>query len=255
MVQKRLFSVVVFSLAMLAFTVSILANPQNSKRTPSAADQAHARVVSLSFVAGTVIARSPGSPKWARATLNMPVQEGVSIATGRHSLAEVQFEDGSTVRLGEVSRLDFEQMALGPHSHPINHFVLVVGLATINIVAARHDEYALTVSRTSVLPRDRSEFRTDFRHEDLRVEVFKGRVRVADSDQTDELKKHQALALDYRPHGAFQVTNQIQMDQWDKWVQARDRQVHLAEYMQQASVFDPWGGWILFPPVSGDDGF
>lgn len=254
MLHRRIFFLIVFSIAAVCSARPVLGNPQNASGQ-SSATVVHVRVVSLSFVVGTVIAREPGSSGWVRASLNMPIQEGMSIATGRRSFAEVQFEDGSTVRLSELSRLDFTQMALGPDNRSINHLALVVGVTTVSIIPERHDEYTISVYGANVLPHGKSDFRTDFRHGQFRVEVFKGRVGIAGSNQSDELKKHQVLACDYRSGQPFRVTNRIQLDEWDKWVEARSHQLRLAANRDEASTFDPWGGWVLFPPVLGDNGF
>jgi len=108
--RQRSLSFAVLSLVTLFLLPAVLADTH-----------LHARAVSFSLVEGTVMARTPGSPTWARATVNTPVRQGASIATARHSFAEVQFENGSTVRLGEISRIDFAQLALASHGGYVSH--------------------------------------------------------------------------------------------------------------------------------------
>jgi ferric-dicitrate binding protein FerR (iron transport regulator) len=221
-------------LTALSLVPSVLA-AANDSGPSSPADVSHARVVSVSLVSGTVLARRPGSTKWAPATVDTPIEEGVSLATAKHSFAEVQFENGSTVRLGEFSRVDFTQLALAPQSGHINRLSLVIGFATLHVMPKRHDQYVLDASGASLTPRGKTEFRTDLSHGRLRVEVMSGHIQVADSSQSERLGKNQALAYDDGGSGAFQVTDSIQMDEWDKWVQARDR--------QQASLAGYSDGW------------
>jgi ferric-dicitrate binding protein FerR (iron transport regulator) len=259
--QQRSVSLAVFLLVTLpSFAPSGLANTHNPEESPSLAGISHARVVSLSLVEGTVIARRPGSSKWARATLNMPIEQGVSIATARLSFAEVQFENGSTVRLGELSRIDFMQMAFASRSGYVNHLNLAVGFATINIIPKRHDEYVLTAAGASLLPHGKTEFRVDLSRGHLRVEVFDGRVQAADSSQSEQLRRNQVLACDYNVRALFHVTDTIQMDEWDRWVQMKDRQASLAAYSGPGpGMYDwekdliPFGG--LFPGAFEADGF
>ncbi len=235
----------VLLLVTLSFVPCVLANAANTDdpRPPSPAGVSHARVVSLSLVSGTVIARRPGSTKWAAATVDTPIEEGVSIATAKHSIAEVQFENGSTVRLGELSCVDFTQLALGPHSGHINGLTLVLGFATIHAMPKRHDEYIVNASGASLTPQGKAEFRTDLTHDRLRVEVISGHVQIqaAHSNQSERLAKNQALAYDASGSGAFHVTDSIQMDDWDKWVQARDR-----EQASLAGYADGWDAQIPF---------
>jgi ferric-dicitrate binding protein FerR (iron transport regulator) len=222
----------------------------------------HARVVSLSFVQGTVITRSSGSAKWSRATLNMPIQEGLSLATARHSFAEVQFENGSTIRLGELSRLDFVRLEPALRGGSVNHLNLALGFATMIVIPKRHDDYVLTVSGALLSPRGKAEFRADLIHERLRVEVFSGRVQVAAATQSEQLRKNQALACDFTTRAVFQVSNAIQLDDWDKWVQARDRQAALAAYGAPGPGMYGWeddlipfGGMGALPGIFSSDTF
>ncbi len=191
----------------------------------------------------------------------MPIEQGVSIATAKHSIVEVQFENGSTLRLGELSRVDFMQMGIGSDGGYINHLRLAVGITTVNIVRQRHDEYVLVASGASLVPHGKSEFRADLSRGHLRVEVFKGRVQAADSSQSQLLRSNQVLACDYSVRADFQVTGNIQMDDWDRWVQERDRQASLAAYnvpppgmYEWESGLMPFGGDGTFPGF-GEDGF
>jgi ferric-dicitrate binding protein FerR (iron transport regulator) len=256
--QQRSILHAVLLLVTLSFAPSVLANADDSE-PPSPADVSHVRVVSLSLVSGTVIARRPGSTQWDRATVDTPIEEGVSIATAKHSFAEVQFENGSTVRLGELSRIDFTQLALAAHSGHINRVNLVAGLATIHVIPKRHDEYVLNASGASLTPHGKTEFRTDLNRGRLRVEVMNGHIQVADSNQSEQLGKNQVLAYDERGSGAFQLTDSIQMDEWDKWVEARDRQqASLAGYSDgwDASIPFGFGGSMgALAGVLGGDGF
>jgi hypothetical protein len=239
--RQRAVSPAIFFILTLCFAAPILANQDHAQEPPSSAGVSHARVVSLSFVEGTVLARRPGNRKWDRATFDAPIEEGWSIATGKNSRAEVQFENGSTVRIGELSRLDFTQMALAPHKGRVNHLTLAFGFATIHVIPRRHDEYVINASGVTLMPHGGTEFRTDLEHGNLRVEVFHGYVRVADLNATEKLGKNQARVCDYSaPLGAVPMTTAVQMDEWDKWVKDRDEQADLAAY---EAVSDPMNGW------------
>jgi hypothetical protein len=67
----------------------------------------HVRVVRLSYLSGAVAVRRPGSTEWAKASVNTPIQEGFKVSTSQGSFAEVEFENGSTARLGELSQIEF----------------------------------------------------------------------------------------------------------------------------------------------------
>lgn len=231
-------------LLTLSSAPSVFANAaDDAQQSASPETLSHARVVRLSFVKGSVATLKPGSNHWVRATLETPIEEGFSIVTTRGSAAELQFENGSTIRLGELSRMDFVQLALAPHGGHVNHMTLDLGVATMNVIPERHDEYVLNVSGVSLTPHGKTEFRTDSTRGRLRVEVFKGRVQAAGPNQSEKLAKNRVLAYDRAAGGAFQVTAQIQKDEWDKWVQARDEQAILAAYGQTVGFGDLRYAW------------
>ncbi len=171
-------------LLVLSFATSARSDAEPTRESPSTAALSHVRVVRLSFVEGTVGMRRPGSDEWARATMNTPIEEGFSISTGPKSFAEVQFENGSAVRLGELSTIDFTQLALTPQGDHINHLALYQGYASFRVLPDRHDEYLLKVSGVTVTPQGKAEFRTDLSPDRVRVEVFGGQVEAADPHQT-----------------------------------------------------------------------
>ena len=247
--KQRLLFLAILLVVTISIASSVLANTSS-----------HARVVSLSLIRGTVIARTVGSPKWARADLNMPIQQGVSIATARQSLAEVQFENGSTVRLGELSRIDFMQMGSAPRNNEhFNNLNLAFGFATINVIPKRHDEYVLTTSIAALMPDGKTEFRTDLSHGHLRVEVFNGRVRAVHYHQSVQLKRNYVLTCDYGLSRLFQVTDTIQMDKWDTWVETRNREAAYSspgpgKYEWENDLI-PFGGVGALPGTFAGDVF
>jgi hypothetical protein len=187
-------------------------------------------VVRLSFTQGTVTVRTPGSAEWTNAMLNSPIQEGYAIATDKRSFAAVQFENGSTVRVGELSQIDFTQLSLTPEGGHTNRLAVERGYATFNVVPARHDEYLVNVSGLSLTPRGKADVRTDLAQDRLRVEA-------RDSDHAEMLAMNHAMVRDLSPGASFQTTGAIQKDEWDKWTEARQRQSTLA--INEASVASP----------------
>ena len=192
---------------------------------------------------GVVTVRRPESSEWATATVNTPIQEGFSVATDKKSFAEVQYENGSTIWLGELSSIDFTQLALSPQGGHINHLTLDEGYATLRVIPQHYDEYLLNASGVSLTPRGKTEFRADLNQVGMRVEVFRGRVRAAGPNQTETLAKNHALARGIDPAATFQATDKIEKDSWDKWTDAREQQSDLAYNDEAVSPGAPLYGW------------
>ena len=65
-----------------------------------AQDSSRARAIRLSYVEGNVTIQRPDAKDWAQAPMNTPLQQGFKISTGEASFAEMQFENGGAIRLG-----------------------------------------------------------------------------------------------------------------------------------------------------------
>jgi hypothetical protein len=217
----------------------------------------HARVVRLSYVSGTVALKRPGPTEWGKALVNTPIQEGFELSAAANSFAEVEFENGSTARLGELSKLEFSQLALDAEGNKLNHLTFEQGYATFHFLPEHADVYSVKVADATLTPDGKSEFRTDLREGRVRVEVFSGSVAVVAASGSTKLGKDKVL--EYRvgnTEEAFNIRQGIEKDSWDKWVDARDTQAQLALRDQAVSArglrygwsdLDAYGEWARFP--------
>jgi hypothetical protein len=96
------------------------------------------QTVRLSFVEGDVrISRGKQGEKetgaeWEKAEVNLAVEPGFSLATGKGARAEIEFEDASTMYLGENSALSFGELS---SKAGVTHSAveLISGTLTLNL--------------------------------------------------------------------------------------------------------------------------
>ena len=69
------------------------------------------RAVRLSFIQGKVNLQRSDPNRSLQALVHTPIQEGFTLATEAGGFAEVEFENGSAVRVGEDSEVFFSQLA------------------------------------------------------------------------------------------------------------------------------------------------
>ena len=217
----------------------------------------HVRVVRLSYVSGAVALKRPGSTEWTRALVNTPIQEGFELSTPARSFAEVEFENGSTARVGELSKLDFSQLALDADGNKLNGLTFEEGYATFHLAPEGHDVYRVKIADATLTPNGKSEFRTDFMGGQIRVEVFSGSVGVAAPRGLVYLGKDKVLEYNPGVAGeAFNTQRGIESDDWDKWVAARDAQAERAWNDQPGpsqgvisgwTDLDAYGEWVRIP--------
>jgi len=273
---RRVLVVLVAGLPILPATLFI---QQKALGYHSPADtevaKSHARVVRLSYVSGTVTVRRPGGAEEEKALVNMPIQEGFELSTADSSYAEVEFENGSTARIGELSKLLFDQLALDANGNKLNGVTFEQGYATFNFVPERRsakqnernsatrlqaddqDLYRVKIADATVKADGKCEFRTDLAQEAYRVEVFKGSVEVATENQS--IKLGEGKVLEQKTGSALMASNArkgIVKDAWDQWTEARDRQaqltvkdeaVHPTGAIYGWSDLNTYGEWITLP--------
>jgi hypothetical protein len=210
------------------------------------ADQAvsHVRVVRLSYVSGTVGVKRQGATDWSKALVNTPIQEGFEISTSANSYAEVEFENGSTARLGELSHLTFDQLALNADGDKLNRMTFDQGYATFHVLPEKHDAYSVKIADATLTPSGKSVFRTDFDKGHVRVEVFNGSVEVVARSGSEKLGKDKTLEFDTGTADlAFNTRHGMVKDSWDKWTESRDSQASLALNDQAVAAHGPAYGW------------
>jgi len=217
----------------------------------------HVRVVRLSYVSGTVGIRRPASTEWAKAQVNTPLQEGFELLTSANSYAEVEFENGSTARLGEFSKLNFDQLAMDEDGGKLNRLTFEKGYATFHLLPEHHDLYSVKLAQSTLTPNGKSEFRADLEPGRVRVEVFAGSIEVATTAKTVKLGKEKVLEFDPEAvEMALNTKSGIVKDSWDKWTSERDTQAQLS--LSDQAVASPrsmygwsdlgaYGEWGYFP--------
>ncbi len=232
---------------------------------PSAGPMAavsHARVVRLSYLSGSVMLKRPGSTEAEKALLNTPIQEGFELSTGGSSYAEVEFENGSTARVGERSRLLFDQLALDANGNKLNGITFEEGYGTFNFVPERRsanqhernaavslqsggqDVYRVKIANATLNAQGKCEFRTDLAEDRYRVEVFKGSVDVAADNQSIRLDEGKVWVQETASTTlASNAQKGITKDDWDQWTEARDRQAQLTGKDESVHPVGPAYGW------------
>lgn len=162
--------------------------------TTSAFAESKARIVRLSDVEGTVqIDRATGDG-FEKAFLNLPIIEGSHLKTGNDGRAEVEFEDGSALRLGPDSEFEFKHLALGDDGQKISTVELVSGTAYASLREKKDDQFQLSFANESIIVPESAHFRVVLTGSSrATVAVFKGSLKAAGpSGRFDVAEKHSA---------------------------------------------------------------
>jgi len=164
----------------------------------SASGESKARIVRLSIVQGTVQFDRAAGNGFDKAFINLPVIESSRLKTGNDGRAEVEFEDGSALRLAPNSEVDFIRLALGDDGQKLSTVQLVSGTVYANLHPKNAgqkagDQFLLNFDRESVTVLQTAHFRVQLGDARATLAVFKGKVSVTSpTGQIDVSQKHSA---------------------------------------------------------------
>jgi uncharacterized protein YaiE (UPF0345 family) len=216
----------------------------------------HARIVRLSLVEGNVQVSRPEEDDWEKALVNLPIQQGYAIATGR-GRAEIEFESGATVRLAENTEIQFNELALADGNR-VTRMTLSLGSAIFYANLARNDDFTvLTPGMQVAVPRN-SRFRMDVTDKYVNVSVSKGEINVEAHAGSYKLAKGQALLFRATDAENTVVARAGEPDEFDRWSADRDDMLSGARTRSLQYVSAPfrygvadlssYGGWSYLAP-------
>jgi len=199
-----------------------------------ASAESKARIVRLSEVQGTVQIDRTAGDGFDKAFLNLPVIEGCKLKTGKDGRAEVEFEDGSTLRLAPNSEVNFTRLALGDAGQKLTAVRLVSGTVYANLHPKKGDgdektgdQFLLSFAHDSLTLSEAAHFRLQLADAAATLAVFKGKVNATSpSEQIEVAEKHSAtidLAKDNLPSddpakkNSFVIAKNYEQEPSDTW--------------------------------------
>lgn len=109
-----------------------------------AAKPSAVRIVRLSLAQGDVQIDRNSGDGWEQAINNMPVIGGARIYAGDNSRAEVELEDGSSIRLAGPAQITLSELAFAPNGSPVTHVQIDSGTVYVNARLNDRAEFQVT---------------------------------------------------------------------------------------------------------------
>jgi hypothetical protein len=192
-----------------------IASPQSS--APVSANS-KVRIVRLSEVKGEVQIDRKIGQGFGSAMANLPVTEGARLKTG-NGVAEVEFEDNSTVRLAPNSLIEFPQLELLPSGAKASAVNVVQGMVYVSLVNTKGNQFTLTFGQEKLnLPPD-THIRLDMTASEAKLAVLHGDAVVEGPAGSTDVGKNKTatfnLASQSEPVIAKSVADNA-LDPWDK---------------------------------------
>jgi len=179
--------------------------------------ESQARIVRLSDVQGSVQIDKNNGAGFESAFVNLPITQGTQVRTGDRGRAEVEFEDGSSLRLTPNTTVEFSKLALSDSGKRVSEVHLVQGMAYVNWLGK--DDLALNFSQEKLAIDRSAHLRVDTSNQVANLAVFKGNVDVDGPNGKLSLEKKKNASFEVAENDKSTVTNKIQeapLDSWDK---------------------------------------
>jgi hypothetical protein len=181
---------------------------------PALADT-QARIVRLSDVQGNVKIDKNNGLGFESAFLNLPVTQGTELKTLSNGRAEIEFEDGSTVRLAPNSMVQFSTLGAEDTGKRISTINLVFGMAYVNWLGK--DDFSLSFAQEKISLDRAAHFRVDTSMEIANLSVFKGDVSVAGPAGNVTVAKKKTATFNVADNDKYTLANNIKDDALDNW--------------------------------------
>jgi hypothetical protein len=186
---------------------------------PAFADS-QARIVRLSNVEGAVAVDRNAGQGYENAFLNMPIVQGMKVATKDDGRAGVEFEDGSTLRIGPKSTIEFSTLGLRDSGARFSTVIIEAGVAYVNYTDKhKGDEFTVLFQNETVRVAEAAHFRVNLQATGAVLAVFSGQLKVEGPSGDVELSKNKSVAFDLADNNKFAVAKDVEempLDAWDK---------------------------------------
>jgi hypothetical protein len=221
---------------------------------PAARADSQARIVRLSLVDGAVqIDRGQGFEK---AIMNMPITQGMKLSTADDGRAEVEFEDGTTLRLAPRTDVEFPTLGLRSSGARFTTVLVNRGTTYFNVRRKRDDDFRVAFANREILVDRDVHFRLDLSGGNPELAVFKGELGVNDAQEHLKVKKNETLTLDLGGSGSYDLAKNIAAESYDEW--DADRINYASQYASSsynarspyyygASDLNYYGSWFSYP--------
>jgi hypothetical protein len=221
---------------------------------PAARADSQARIVRLSLVDGAVqIDRGQGFEK---AIMNMPITQGMKLSTADDARAEVEFEDGTTLRLAPRTDVEFPALGLRSSGARVTTVLVSQGTAYFNVRHKRDDDFRVAFANREINADRNVHFRFDLAGGNPELAVFKGDLDLNGPQGRVSVKKNETLTFDVADNGRYDLAKSVAPQSYDEW--DTDRINYASQYASSsynthspyyygASDLNYYGSWSSYP--------
>ncbi len=175
----------------------------------------HVRIVRLSQAQGK-LGLDRGTGKIEPTMQNMPIVEGSRLATS-DGYAEVEFEDGSTLRVAPESEVDFPQLLLRSNGVKATTVRLIKGTMYVNLEKTKENDFTVKSGDAVLKVEPATHLRVELADKKSTLAVFKGNVAVESGAASATVEKKRTAVIDGDGAAAIDVAKNLEEAPYDAW--------------------------------------
>jgi FecR protein len=195
-------------------TASVQSAP--SEAAPSG--NSKVRIVRLSEVKGEVQLDRNTGRGFETPMANLPITEGVKLKTG-DGVAEIEFEDNSTVRVGQHSLVEFPRLELLPTGAKASTANVLEGMVYVSLMNTKGNEFEVNFAKQKLnLPPD-SHIRLQLTAAEAKLAVLQGDAEIVQPSGLTSLGKNKTMTFNLvgetQPPTVAKNVTEEPLDAWD----------------------------------------
>ena len=237
--------------SLILISVSVFAQQAPPFNSAAPADEAGPGVARISFISGDVSVKRGDSGEAVAAVANAPLLVADTIATGPEARAEVQFDSGHRLRLGNEVEARLAEIQNNKYRVELAH-----GTVALSVTRDSNAQAEVSTPNVSMRPTQRGLYRVTVGDDgQTTITVRAGEAEIYSQKGTERLTQGQSMMVrGVAEDPEFQVVAGIQRDEWDTWNEQRDQALTRSDSYRYvnpdipgAEELDGQGTWVNDP--------
>ncbi len=254
--------------ALLLLNLASAFPPSTSAEEETSNPYGTVRLSRVSLIEGEVLLQRGDDEEWVTASVNMPLRPHDKLWATDDARAEIQFDDGTVVRLAENTNLDL--LSLEPDRIQLQ---LTLGVASFVVhvssrTGAHRPFIEIDTPQATAQASRPTAFRVDVAEDGSTViTVRDGEVELNRDEEPIVIARNQRVSIEGGDTPRYLLESAQEPDEWDRWTENRDTQParvesreHLPSDIEmgvtELNTYGRWNqlqpyGWVWVPQVAG----
>lgn len=214
MVKISAAHIAIASLSVLLLAPSLTA--QSSEPAAASPGVSKVRIVRLSEVKGEVQLDRGIGRGFEPAMANIPIVENCRLQTG-NGVAEVEFEDNSSLRLAPNSEVEFPALERLASGATVSSVRVVKGMAYVSLMKTSDNQFNLLFGQRSLELPPASHVRLQMEGSEAKLAVLGGAVQIKGSEGLVEVPHKRTVSFALTGSPEPEVAKSVESNPFDAW--------------------------------------